>query len=70
MNKTTEAHNFTPIDKYTLTTELIVTVKGLLRIHDDPWRETSVPHYEQLNKQMQYVKDAIQRYEKYGTDRT
>jgi len=63
MDKTTTPYNYTPVNKYTLTAELIGAVKGLLRVHDDPWHNTDVPHYEQLNKQIQDVKDAIKRYE-------
>ena len=54
-------------DKYTLLVELIGAVKGLLRIHDDPWHNSDVPHYEQLSRQLSYVKDAIDRYEFDGT---
>ena len=63
MDKTTTPYNFTPVNKYTLTAELIGAVKGLLRVHDDPWHNTDVPHYEQLDKQIQDVKLAIKRYE-------
>jgi len=64
MNKTTTPYNFTPVDKYTLVVELVGTVKNLVRIYENPWGNVETSHYDQLSKQIQNVKDAIQRYEK------
>lgn len=55
------------VDKYTLIVELKGAIKGFLRIHDDPWHNTDVPHYEQLNKQIALIKTAIERLEFDGT---
>ena len=55
------SHN--DIDLKTLTLEVIGATTALLRVYENPWDNTNVPHYTQLTNQIKHVKDAITRYE-------
>jgi hypothetical protein len=63
MNKTTTPYNHTPVDLCTLTIDLVGAVKSLVRIYENPWRDTDTSHTEQLQKQIQHVKVALKAYD-------
>lgn len=57
----TLSHN--DIDIFTLTVELVNEVRHLVKIYENPWGNSKVPHYDQLTKQVEHVKLAIKAYE-------
>ena len=64
MDKTTTPYNFSPVDKNTLTIDLVVAVKSLVRVYENPWRDTETRYTEQIQNHLQYVKAALTAYER------
>tara|TARA_R110000824_G_scaffold92059_4_gene223587 strand:- start:856 stop:1131 length:276 start_codon:yes stop_codon:yes gene_type:complete len=68
MDKTTTPYNFTPVDKNTLTIDLVNAVKSLVHVYENPWQDTRTSHTEQIQNEIKYTKEALQAYDR--SDRT
>ena len=55
MDKTTTPYNFTPVDKNTLTIDLVGAVKSLVRVYENPWQDVGTPHTEQLQNAIENI---------------